>query len=215
LVGATNTLDKNILPDLFVDSNSNVSVLSHTDSTAIFSSNVNVIKVAYSNRAALIKALMQLDLVISAVGSETLVNNFDKSLIEAAIDVSVKWIIPSEFGSDLGNSFSASLSIKVNQATNIELFKENQSRIAHTFISTGARLHWGFDNGFLGFIIGNRTVIIYDGDKYLFFGMRIANVGKIIVADLHHLELSLNKRLYFFNTTLTQSQTLTLFQKIY
>jgi hypothetical protein len=72
-----------------------------------------------------------------------------------------------------------------------------------------------FDNGFLGLIIGNRTDIIYDGDKYLFFGMRIANVGKIIVAVLHHLELSLNKRLYFANTTLTQSQTLTLFQKIY
>jgi hypothetical protein len=213
LVGAAGTVGKNILPDLLADSNFNVSILSRIDSTATFSSDVNVIKVDYSNQTALIKALIKQDVVISAVGGEAMVNNFDKNLIEAAIEAGVKWIIPSQFGSDLTNSFAASLPIKANKVVNVKLLKQKQSRIAHTFISTGPFLDSGFDNGFLGFDIGNRTVTIYDEGKYPCSGMRITNIGKIIVAVLHHPEISLNKRLYFADTTFTQLQALTLFEK--
>jgi uncharacterized protein YbjT (DUF2867 family) len=94
LVGAAGTLGKHILPNLLADSNFKVSVLSRADSTATFSSNVHVLKVDYSNKLALIKALIEPDAIISAVGGEALVNNFDKSLIEAAIEASVKGIIP-------------------------------------------------------------------------------------------------------------------------
>ncbi len=213
LVGAAGTVGKNILPDLLADSNFNVSILSRIESTAPFPSNVNVIKVDYSNQAALIQALTEQDVVISAVGGAAIVNNFDKSLIEAAIEAGVKWIIPSEFGSDLENSFSASLPIKTNKVANTKLLKQNESRIAHTFITTGAFLDLCLDSAFLGFDIGNRTVTIYDEGKYPFSGSRIANIGKIIVAVLHHPELALNKRLYFADTTLTQTQALTLFEK--
>jgi uncharacterized protein YbjT (DUF2867 family) len=94
LVGAAGTLGKHILPNLLADSNFKVSVLSRADSTATFPSNVHVLKVDYSNKLALIKALIEPDAIISAVGGEALVNNFDKSLIEAAIEASVKGIIP-------------------------------------------------------------------------------------------------------------------------
>jgi hypothetical protein len=89
--------------------------------------------------------------------------------------------------------------------------KQNQSRIAHTFISTGAFLDWGFVIGFLGFDITDRTVTLYDDGKHSFSGIRITNVGQIILAVLRHPELSLNKRLYFAETTLTQLQALNLF----
>jgi hypothetical protein len=100
LIGVAGTVGKNILLDLLVDSNFNISILSRTDSIATFSSDVNVIKVDYSNQTALIKALIKQNVVISAVGGE------------AAIEANVKWIIPSQFGSDLTNSFAATLPIK-------------------------------------------------------------------------------------------------------
>jgi len=85
--------------------------------------------------------------------------------------------------------------------------------LAHTFITTGGFLDWGFDNGFLGYDIPNRTVTLYDEGKYLVSGTTLPSIGKAVVAVIHHPELTLNKRIYIADATCTQQEALALFEK--
>jgi hypothetical protein len=213
LVGASGDIGKVILSTLLADSNFKISVLSRTDSPATFSSSVNVIKVNYSDRTALVNALTDQDVVISAVGVEAILENFDKTLIEAALEAGVKWLIPSEYGFDFDNFSTASIPVNIPLLENITLLKQNQSRLLYTFISTGAFLDWGLDNNFLGFDITNRKATLYDEGKYLVSGTLLKNFGKAIIAILHHSELTLNKRIYIVDATFTQQEALALLEK--
>jgi len=191
LVGASGDVRKNILADLLGDPHFKISVLSRIDSSANFASNANIIKVNYSDKSALIKALTGQDIVISIVVGEALMKNRGKTLIEA----SVKWFIPSEFGFELDNPSASSIPINIPLLENIKLLRQNPSRIGYTFISTGAFLDCGVDNGFLGFVIPNPTATLYVS------GTLIKNLGKAVVTILHHPELSLNQRICLADAT--------------
>ncbi|CAF3649068.1 unnamed protein product [Adineta steineri] len=213
LVGASGDVGKSLLPDLLADPDFQVTILSRTDSSVNFASNINVIRVNYSDKLALIKALTGQDIVISTVGGEALMKNFDKTLIEASLEAGVKWFLPSEYGFDLDDPAASSTPINIPLLENIELLKQNQSRMAYTFISTGAFLDWGLDNGFLGFDIPNRAVTLYDDGKHLVSGTLLKNLGKAVVAILHHPELTLNQRICLADTTFTQEEVLNLLKK--
>ena len=101
LVGASGDVGRSLLPDLVADVNFQVSALSRVDSSAKFPSGINLIKIDYSDQSALVEALTGQDIVISAIGGEGVLKNFDKTLIEVALAAGVKWFIPSEFGFNL------------------------------------------------------------------------------------------------------------------
>ena len=213
LVGATGVVGTHILPALLADSTFNVSILSRVNSSAKFPSNAKVIKVDYSNSAALTKALVGQDVVISTTGGETLASDFSLTLIQAAINAGVKWFIPSEFGGDHGDPFAATIPTISGKLAVNEFLKKNQPAIAHTFISTGVFLDWGFDNGFLGFDIPNHSALLYDGGKNRTSGTTLPNVAKAVVGVLRRPELTLNKRIFIADATITQQEALGLFEK--
>ncbi len=213
VVGASGDVGKVILPALIADSNFQVSVLSRAESSATFPSNVNVIKADYSNKDALVKALTGQDVVISTVGGEALLKNFDRTLIEAAVEAGVKWFIPSEYGFDLDHPDAASIPVNNPQLENIKLLKQHQPQLAHTFISAGAFLDWGLDTTFMNFDIANRKAILYDEGKNPVSGIALNNLGKAIVAILKHPQLTLNKRIYLVDATFTQKEMLALLEK--
>ncbi|CAF3099637.1 unnamed protein product [Rotaria socialis] len=213
LIGASGNVGKNILPDLLADPDFKVSILSRTDSSAIFPSNINIIQVNYSDKSALVQALTGQDVVISAVGGEALMKYLEKVLIEAALEAGVKWFIPSEYGFDLDHSSASSIPINIHQLESIKLLRQHESRIAHTFISTGAFLDRGLDSGFLCFDLVNHSATLYDEGKHLVSGTLLKNLGKAIVAILHHPELTLNKRIYIADATFTQQEVLVLLEK--
>ncbi|CAF1157113.1 unnamed protein product [Adineta steineri] len=213
LLGAAGDTGKHILPALLADSTFNVIILSRADSNATFSSNVKVIKVNYSDKNALTKALVGQDVLISTVGGEGLHNDFGTTLVQAAIDAGVKWFIPSEFGADYADPICTTIPPLAGKLKVINLLKENQSRISHTFISTGMFLNWGFDNGFFGFDVLNRTVTLFDDGKGRVSGTSLPNITKAVVATIHHPEVSLNKRIYIADATFTQEEVLSLFEK--
>lgn len=212
LLGATGNVGKYVLPELLADSSFNVTVLSRADSKATFPSNVKVIKIDYSDTAALTKALTNQDVVISTIGGEGLASNFGEVLVHAAIDAKVKWIIPSEFGVDYEDP-SANIPVLGAKIAVVNLLKQNQSRIAYTLITTGAFLDWGFDNGFLGYDIKNRSAVLYDEGKNLTVGTSLPTIAKAVVATLHHPELTQNKRIHVADAIFTQKQALELFEK--
>ncbi|CAF1357948.1 unnamed protein product [Didymodactylos carnosus] len=147
------------------------------------------------------------------VGNAAVGENSDKSFIEAALEAGVKWVIPTEFTADISHPFAAPLPIFASKIAVIKLLKENESRIAHTFITTGGFLDWGLDNGFLGFDITSRTATLYDDGKHAFSGTTLSSIGKAVVAVIHHPELTLNRRIYIADVTATQQQALDLFEK--
>jgi uncharacterized protein YbjT (DUF2867 family) len=213
LVGAAGDVGKYVLPALLADSIFNVSILSRANSNSKFSSNIKVIKVDYLDLDVLTKALIGQDIVISTTGGESLGNDFGHTLAEAAINAGVKWFIPSEFGADYEDPFAATIPPIASKVDLVNLLKKNQSRIAYTFISTGVLLDWGFDNGFLGFDIPNRTAILYDEGKNRTSGTTLPNVAKAVVAILRHPELTLNKRIFIADTSFSQQEALALFEK--
>ena len=213
LVGASGDLGKQILSTLLADASFNVTVLSRIHSISTFPANVKCLKIDYADKNALAEALTGQDVIISAVGGEGLSRNFDATLIDVAMQVGVKWMIPSEFASDVSHPFYSPLPFAASKVATIKLLQRNQSRIAHTFITTGTFLDWSFDRGFLGFDLTNHTATLYDEGKHLFSGTTLPSVGKAVVAVLHHPELTQNKRIYIADATFTQQQALALFEK--
>ena len=175
LLGAAGDTGKYILPALLADSSFNISILSRVNSNTTFPSNVKVIKVDYSDKTAVTKALVGQDVIISTVGGESLLNGFGITSVEAAIDAGVKWFIPSEFGGDTDDPICATFPAFVPKLDVLKLLRKNEHRISHTFITTAMFLDWGFDNGFLGFDIPNRTVTLYDEGKHVVSGTTLPN----------------------------------------
>ena len=62
--------------------------------------------------------------------------NLDKNLIEAALEADVKCFIPSEFGFNLDDPSAHSIPVNTPLLENMKRLKQNQSRMAYTFIST-------------------------------------------------------------------------------
>lgn len=212
LLGATGNVGKHVLPALLADSSLNVTVLSRNNSNATFPSNVKVIKIDYSDVAALTNALTNQDVVVSTIGGEGLATNFGEVLVQAAIDAKVKWIIPSEFGVDIEDP-SANIPLLGPKLAVANLLKKNQSLIAYTLITTGAFLDWGFDNGFLAFDIENHAAVLYDDGKNLVSGTTLPTIGKTVAAVIRNPQLTQNKRIYVADATFTQQQALALFEK--
>ena len=213
LVGASGNLGKVILPALLADSSFHCTVLTRANSSATFPSTVNVVKADYSDRAALVQALKGQDVVISAVGGEAVATNFDLTLAEAAIEAGVKWFIPSEFGSDTSHPFYTSIPFVAPKIATSNLLKSKQSKIAHTLITTGPFLDWGFDTGFLGFDVVNHTATLYDEGKHKFSGTSLPTIGKALVAILKQPQLTQNKHIYLADGTFTQLEVLQAFEK--
>ena len=213
IVGAGGNLGKQILPALLADSSFHCTILTRTNSSSTFPSNAKVVRADYSDRAALAKALKGQDVVISTVGGEALATNFDSALVEAAIEAGVKWFIPSEFSSDTSHPFYASVPFIASKTATNNLLKSNQSKIAHTLITTGPFLDWCFDTGFSGFDINHQTVTLYDEGKEKFSGTSLPTIGKAIIAILKHPQLTQNKRVYLADGTFTQLEVLKAFEK--
>jgi len=213
LIGASGYLGKHILAEFIADPFFNVTVLTRASSSATFPSNVNVIKIDYSDKKAIVKALVGQDVAISTTGVGGLTDNFDRTLIEAALEARVKWIIPDEFTLDTTHPLAAKVPVYISKMTIAELLKKHQSQIAHTLISTGAFLDWGFDNGFLGFDITNRSVTLYDEGKHLISGTTVPHIAKGVIAAIRHPELTLNRRIFIADISFTQQQALALLEK--
>ncbi|UJR26044.1 hypothetical protein I4U23_007390 [Adineta vaga] len=212
LVGATGTVGEQVLSALLADAAFNVTILSRTNSKATFPSNVQVIKIDYSDTVALTKALTNQDVVISTIGGEGLAKNFGEVLVQAAIDAKVKWFIPSEFGIDYEDP-AANIPLFATKLAVVNLLKKHSSHIAYTLITTGVFVDWGFDNGFLSFDINNRTATLYDEGKYRVSGITLPSIGKAVVAVLHHPQLTQNKRIFVADVTFTQQEALALFER--
>lgn len=100
LVGASGNLGKPVLDALLgVNSNINITVITRQESTVTFPSAVTVKKGDYTSSAFLSSALQGIDILVLILGISALGDEQDR-LIEAAAKAGVKYVLPTEFGSD-------------------------------------------------------------------------------------------------------------------
>ena len=101
MVGATGTIGSVTLAALLKTSIHTITAISRTESNATFPSEVTVKKGNYSDPSFLASALQGQDVLILQVNMMPDAMESQVTLIEAAAKAGVRWVLPTEFGSDI------------------------------------------------------------------------------------------------------------------
>ncbi|KAM9880320.1 RNA polymerase Rpb7-like domain-containing protein [Verticillium dahliae] len=159
-----------------------------------------------------------IDTVVSALGRDALERQIDL-IREAEASDSVKWFIPSEYGTDIeyGPSSAAEkphqLKLKVRRA-----LREDTKRLEHTFVVTGpySDMYFNLSDKFPevgGFDAARKkAVLIEDGEGKIGF-TTMPDVGKAVVAVLRQPEASFGKAIKVQSFVVTPKQILAEFEK--
>ena len=94
------------------------------DGRHTFPSNVKVIKIDYSDKNAITKALIRQDVAISTAGIAGFSENFDKTLVEAVLEAGVRWVIPDEFNVGITHSLTAELSHYASKIADVSFIQQ-------------------------------------------------------------------------------------------
>ena len=217
LAGATGNLGPALLKAL-LDAGFEVTILSRKDSTTVDSLPAHpaqkIVKVDYSDVQDLTSALQGIEVVVSALGGPTL--DTQKPLFDAALAAGVKRVIPSEFGSDLGNPLNRKLPVyqdKVKVQEYLESLAKSNPAFTYTYTYNNAFLDWGIQ---VGFIVNTKEhkATIYDGGDVPISFTTLATIGKAVVGIINNLEATKNRAVYYHDTALSFNQLIELFKKI-
>ncbi|KAF5983109.1 phenylcoumaran benzylic ether reductase [Fusarium coicis] len=182
------------------------------------SKDVKIITGDVNNPEDVKKAYQGVDTVISAVGRNVIETQIELFKL-AAKSGSVKWFFPSEYGMDIEyGPQSASekphqLKLKVRK-----YIRENSSGLKYTFVVTGPYIDMyftlspdvieagGFDHK------SKKAVLIDNGEGKIGF-TTMPDVGKAVVAALHHPAESFNRALIVQSFVVNSKQILKEFEK--
>lgn len=157
------------------------------------------------------------DTVISALGRGAL--TIQTKLVELAeASESVKWLFPSEYGTDIEhNAKSPNEKPHQNKLALRKYIRENVKKLKITYLVTGPYFDmWvnakaspkmgGFDPA------NKQAFVIDDGEGRVGF-CTMPDVGKFLVASLHHPEQSFGKALKVQSFVVTPNQVLAEYEK--
>ncbi|KFA51861.1 hypothetical protein S40293_04057 [Stachybotrys chartarum IBT 40293] len=194
-----------------LDSGFQVTVVTRQESKATFPSDVVVKKVDLSSAESVTEAVLGQDATVSTVAAET--TAAQKIFIDAAITARVKRFIPSEFAINTREApdtkFGRFVAPKIAVIDYLIELSEKYTWFSWTGISTGAFFDWatqGFDNGFFGFDLRNKTGKIFDSGDEPFSGTNLAFIGKCVAASLKKPEETANRYLTVASFTITQNE---------
>jgi len=202
IVGATGNVGVPVVKGLLERKSdfTSITALTHNDpNDAKFADlkkqGVHVVQADYANQSSLKAALKGQDALIIAIGAE----GFDKvqrDIIEAAIDVGVKRIYPSEFGLDytIPKNQEEIFADKVN-TQQLLIAKAKEGKTSYTFVSTAAFADWGLVHGVLGFDVKKRHAILVDGGTTPLSATHTTDIGRFVAASLVNSAASHNKSL--------------------
>ncbi|GFG19289.1 hypothetical protein IFM5058_09914 [Aspergillus udagawae] len=198
IVGASGSIGSAVLKAL-LSSGKDVTVFSRSSSSAVFPECVRVLRGDYEDQNFLQNGLMDRDALVLCVG--TLIPSSQIPFIDAAISAGVKWIIPSEFGTDSGNAeYAAEVPIippkvAVQDYLNEQLAK-TQSQFMWTGIVNGLILDWSLPRGVLGIDTSNKKAVLLDQGVAKVNMTTLPTIGRA-VASL--LEMPHEQRYMFAN----------------
>ncbi|KUJ15420.1 NAD(P)-binding protein [Mollisia scopiformis] len=209
IAGAAGNLGKIILQDLLETKKFNITILTRKASAST-PDGVLVKETDYSSKSQLTTALQGQDAVIDATFAR---DTFTSSnLIEAAVEARVGRFILSEYGNDLDNPNFAALPILQSKVANYELMKKKaqESGITWTAVASGPFLDAYLQTGFLGILLKDKKVTLFNDGKNVFPSTPMAIVGHAAAAVLLHLDETENRRVYISAVCKSQVELLNL-----
>ncbi|PYH88855.1 NAD(P)-binding protein [Aspergillus ellipticus CBS 707.79] len=182
IVGASGSIGSAILRALIAQ-RFDVTAISRTYSTAQFPEGVKVVRGDYDDTDFLRDSLAAIDALVLCVG--TLIPSTQIPFIDAAIQAGVKWIFPSEFGTDSGNpEYSAHVPIIPPKIAIQEYLKEKVvgtgGAFAWSAIVNGLILDWSIPRGVLGVNIAEKKATLLDGGEVKVNITTLALIGNAV-----------------------------------
>ncbi|KAJ7582495.1 hypothetical protein C8J56DRAFT_831164 [Mycena floridula] len=195
-LGASGSTGSPVLEALLAAGTFNVSVLTRETSTSTFPDGVTVVKADYESHKSLVKALTGQDaIVITLGGSFDVLEVIQKAVFEAAVEVGIKHIIPSSYGSDLSTEIARSQPVFAPKIRSEAYLAElaSQHKFNYTVIATGPFLDWGLVFRFLGIDLVNKKATLIDNGTRKVNHTLVASIGLAVVSILSNPNLIKNR----------------------
>jgi uncharacterized protein YbjT (DUF2867 family) len=191
-----------------VQSDFDVTVLTRQDSTSTFPPSVQVVRVDYTSKSALVSALRGHDAVVSAL-THLALETAESLLIDAAVEAGVKRFIPSEFGGDTTNPRTATFALyaaKVASHKHLEQVAAANPGFTYTSVLTGPLLGWVASQAFLQ--PKEKKAQLYDGGERPFSVVTRETMAKAVVGVLSHPEETRNRAVRVHDAAVTLKELL-------
>jgi uncharacterized protein YbjT (DUF2867 family) len=188
IVGAGGNIGSAIAAALVSSGLYNVTALTRPDSTNVMPSNLNVIKTDYSH-ASLVSALTGQDALVITM-SVFAAPDTQLRLIDAAVEAKVKFIVPSEWGSDPENMASFTKDVWLHDgmmAVRNHLKAKNAAFIGvacsfwYEYSLSGTEIRYGFD-------FPSKTVTLFGDGETKINTSTWPQVGRAVAAILKEPE---------------------------
>lgn len=151
------------------------------------------------NPSDIASAYTGVDTVVSCFGREALMLQIE--LLRIAEEAGIKWFFPSEYGTDIEYNASSATEKPHQMKLAVRKFvRENVKNMKVTYLVTGPYIDMYFGMIPTAHSAGGwdpktkEAVLLGDGEGRVGF-CTMADVGKLLVASLHHPEASLNRAL--------------------
>ncbi|KAK2020914.1 NAD(P)-binding protein [Colletotrichum zoysiae] len=185
-----------------------ITAFSRATSSATFPSDVVVKKGDYADEGFLVSALQGQDVIVLALGFDAF-PTLQVPIIRAAAKAGVKWVLPTEFASDVvrnkirENNYFGDVRQSVRDAV-------EEQGMAWIAVVTNPWFDYSLERDMWGFNIKGRTARLFDGGSTKFVTTTIGNAGKGTAGVLSlpdaQLEAYRNKPAYLASFTITQRQ---------
>jgi uncharacterized protein YbjT (DUF2867 family) len=180
IVGGTGTIGTPTLAALLTTGIHTLTAISRADSSATFASNVTIKKGDYTSHSFLVSALTGNDVLIMQLGIFS--NDQQIPLIKAAAEAGVKYIIPTEFGSDPQAPFAKRFPLLTGKAQYRDLVES--LGMSWICVVNNPWFDWSLNRGLWGVDVPNKKASLYAGAEAKFNTTTLQQVGRGVAALL-------------------------------
>ncbi|CCA71914.1 hypothetical protein PIIN_05849 [Serendipita indica DSM 11827] len=206
LFGAGGDIGAPILKALVNSNKFKVTAIGRKQSSVQVPSSVSLLKVDYGNHRELVEALRGQDAIVITLGDLATLEKNTRAIVEAAIEVGVKRVIPSDFGHDLTHLPGSSYPVFAPKHQINKYLAEKGSQIEYTAIATGVFFDWGLRSKFIGFDIPNRKVKIYGDGTHKFNATNVDSIADAVINILTNPTPFTNQHLRIHDFYVSQNE---------
>ncbi|KAK1722592.1 hypothetical protein CaCOL14_003201 [Colletotrichum acutatum] len=210
IVGASGNLGGFTLNALLDKGIHTITAVTRAESSATLPAGVIVKKGDYSDEEFLVSAFQGQDVLILQLGFDSFMTG-QAPLIRAAAKAGVKWVLPTEFGSDPAPSKLLEVSPMV---AGKKQFRDLTEELGLSWIAivNNPWFDWSLGQGFWGIDIKNRFAKLFDGGNTKFITTTIGMTGQATAGVLSlpdaELEQFRNKPVYLKSFYISQRDML-------
>jgi uncharacterized protein YbjT (DUF2867 family) len=210
MVGATGTVGSHTLSALLKTNIHTITAISRTDSEATFPADVIVKKGDYSDHSFLTSALNGQDVLIMQVNMLPQAMESQVQLIEAAAEAGVRWVLPTEFGSDIASSLAQDFPLMSMKKKYRDLVEEKGMN--WVAVVNNPWFDWSLKQGMWGVDIPAKKATLNNVGDAKFNTTTLGQVGRGVAALLslpdEKLNLYKNRPVYLRSFLISQRDIL-------